>query len=200
MAAAGPCNPGLLLPVAAPVGAAACCCCRRPRRSGHAGLDRHCRGPDAGDAVTPEQRAELQRDPGQNAAVLEAQAAVVKAVAKLIGPTVVHIEADGATRETASSTATADNEEAGSGVIIQWKDKHYVLTNRHVVHAASTEGIKINLADGRPTPPRAGLGRRRHRRGRAGRRGAPIWWPPRWATATAWKSATSCWPWAVPSA
>ena len=44
--------------------------------------------------TSPEERAALQRVIEQNAPVLEAQAAVVKAVAKLVGPTVVHIEAD----------------------------------------------------------------------------------------------------------
>ena len=42
----------------------------------------------------PEQRAELQRELERHAQVLEAQSAVVKIVAKLVGPAVVHIEAD----------------------------------------------------------------------------------------------------------
>ena len=75
--------------------AAACCLrCRgvapRPRPCfAGASLDH-----GAGAVRQPRQRAELQRTLEQNAPVLEAQAAVVKTVAKLIGPAVVHIEAD----------------------------------------------------------------------------------------------------------
>ena len=108
---------------------------------------------EGSNAVTPQQRAELQRTLDKNAAVLEAQSAVLKAVARLVGPTVVHIEADGATPGSLEY-GHGHNEEAGSGVIIQWKDKYYVLTNRHVVHAASVEGINVNLADGRRLHPR----------------------------------------------
>jgi serine protease Do len=104
-------------------------------------------------AATDPQRAAWQRTLEQNAPVLEAQAAVVKAVAKLVGPTVVHIEADNATPGSLQY-GHGHNEEAGSGVIIQWKGKFYVLTNRHVVHAAVPAGIDVNLADGRRLHPR----------------------------------------------
>ena len=61
--------------------------------------------PDPVD-VAPSSGPQLQRTLEQNAPVLEAQATVVKTVAKLIGPTVVHIEAD-VPQQTACSTATA---------------------------------------------------------------------------------------------
>ena len=44
-----------------------------------------------GGVVAAQERAGLYRKLQKHAAVLEAQAAVVKTVAKLIGPTVVHI-------------------------------------------------------------------------------------------------------------
>ncbi len=103
--------------------------------------------------LTAQQRAQWQRTLDQNAPVLEAQAAVVKAVAKLVGPTVVQIEAAGGSPGSLQY-GHGRNEEAGSGVIIQWKGKPYVLTNRHVVHAAVLEGINVNLADGRQLHPR----------------------------------------------
>ena len=103
--------------------------------------------------LSTQQRAELQRTLDKNAAVLEAQAAVVKAVAKLIGPAVVHIEAEGVAPEGLQYSHGHHGEEAGSGAIIQWQGKHYVLTNRHVIAAAQPEGIKINLADGRRLHP-----------------------------------------------
>jgi serine protease Do len=102
--------------------------------------------------VSPEKRAQLQRILDEHAAALQSQAIVIKTVAKLIGPTVVHIEAD-APRRTLQQNHDRRVEEAGSGVIIQVKDKFYVLTNRHVIHAATAESIRINLADGRQLHP-----------------------------------------------
>ena len=147
----------------------------------------------------PEQRAELQRELERHAQVLEAQSTVVKIVAKLVGPAVVHIEADVPPDASPHYGRGRHVEEAGSGVIIELKGKYYVLTNRHVVRDAAPEAIKINLADGRRIHPDQGLGGRRDRRGRAGRLGARPGRRARWATATGWRSAISCWPWAAPS-
>jgi serine protease Do len=102
--------------------------------------------------TSPEARAQLQRILQQNAPVLEAQATVVKTVAKLIGPTVVHIEAD-VPQQTLQHNRDRHVEEAGSGVIIQRKNRYYVLTNRHVFRNAPAEGIRIYLADGRALHP-----------------------------------------------
>jgi serine protease Do len=103
--------------------------------------------------VAPEQREKLYRQLQSQAAVLEAQAAVVKTVAKLIGPTVVHIEADVSNRSALHVGRGRHIEEAGSGVVIQEDDKYYVLTNRHVVTGAPPSGIKITLADTRQVRP-----------------------------------------------
>ena len=102
--------------------------------------------------TSPEARAQLQRILEQNAPVLEAQATVVKTVAKLIGPTVVHIEAD-VPQQTLQHNRDRHVEEAGSGVIIQRKGRFYVLTNRHVFRNAPADGIRIYLADGRRLHP-----------------------------------------------
>jgi serine protease Do len=102
--------------------------------------------------ISPEKRAELQRLLERHAQVLESQAVVLKTVAKLVGPTVVFIEADVPPQNTVHGRAK-QVEEAGSGVIIQWKGKHYVLTNRHVLRGAAPEAIKVNLADSRRLHP-----------------------------------------------
>ena len=108
--------------------------------------------------VSPDTRAELYRQLQSQAEILEAQAAVVKTVAKLIGPTVVHIEAD-VTGRTAMQFGRAPRvEEAGSGVVIQEGDDYYVLTNRHVIcgagpHKPDVRKIKIHLADGQIIQP-----------------------------------------------
>ncbi len=107
----------------------------------------------------PEERAELYRVLEQNARVLEAQSAVVKAVARLLGPAVVHIEADSGPRPSLQlGTRRPQVEEAGSGVIVEYRGNHYVLTNRHVIRNSNTEGIKIFLHDGRMVHPTRVLG------------------------------------------
>ena len=108
-------------------------------------LERH-------QGTSPAERAELYRQLNSQAEVLEKQAAVVKTVAKLMGPTVVHIEAD----ITASSPRQGrgfHREEAGAGVIVEINNKHYILTNRHVITGADPEDIRIRLADGRQISP-----------------------------------------------
>ncbi len=102
--------------------------------------------------TSPKARAQLQRTLEQNLAVLEAQATVVKTVAKLIGPTVVHIEADVPMR-TLEHNLDRHVEESGSGVIIERKGRYYVLTNRHVFRDTPADGIRIHLADGRELHP-----------------------------------------------
>jgi serine protease Do len=102
--------------------------------------------------TSPEARAQLQRTLDQNVAVLEAQATVLKTVAKLLGPTVVHIEAD-VPQQTLEHFRDRHIEENGSGVIIERKGRYYVLTNRHVFRNAPPDGIRIYLADGRKLRP-----------------------------------------------
>jgi serine protease Do len=108
------------------------------------------------------ERAELQRQLNHQVSVLEAQSTVVKLVAKLMGPAVVHIEADiTSVDRTVSNPAEANPtynhtrhvEEAGSGVIIEQNHRYYVLTNRHVVRGAAPAAIRISLADGRLLHP-----------------------------------------------
>jgi serine protease Do len=107
-----------------------------------------------GQAVTSQQREELRLTLAKHSQVLEAQATVVKTVAKLVGPTVVHIEADVRPQAVGLyGNRRRQVEEAGSGTIIRLKDKYYVLTNGHVVRESSPETIKINLADGRQIFP-----------------------------------------------
>ena len=77
----------------------------------------------------------------------------MKTVAKLVGPAVVHIEADIPPEANYTRNRGRRVEEAGSGVIIKLNDKYYVLTNRHVVRNAAPEAVRINLADGRQIHP-----------------------------------------------
>ncbi len=104
--------------------------------------------------ASPEVRAELRRQLDRHAQVLEAQLSALKIVAKLVGPSVVHIEADMPVSDAESQYGHGKRvEESGSGVIIEWKDSYYVLTNRHVVRDAAPAAVRIRLADGRLVHP-----------------------------------------------
>jgi len=103
--------------------------------------------------VNADKRQLLLEELQAHAAVLEAQSGVVKSIVKLLGPTVVHIEADVTDQSVPMHGRRRFREEAGSGVIVRIGDGFYVLTNRHVVNGATPDKIEITLADGRPTRP-----------------------------------------------
>jgi serine protease Do len=105
------------------------------------------------DALTAEQRTELYLGLERDVAELERHGRVLKTVVKLVSPTVVHIEARKGDNSTRTYGKRQSVEEAGSGVIVQMGDRHYVLTNRHVVKDAQLADISINLADGRTLNP-----------------------------------------------
>jgi serine protease Do len=105
--------------------------------------------------MAPEQRSELYRQLRSQAEVLEKQAAVLKTVVKLVGPAVVHVEADVSNRHSLQIQVGPARhvEESGSGVVIELGGKPYVLTSRHVIAGAIPSGIKVNLADSRRVYP-----------------------------------------------
>ncbi len=105
------------------------------------------------EAITPQKQEELYHQLQKQAEYWERQAAIVKTVVKLLRPTVVHIEAEPGVRPQMQQTPNPRPEEAGSGVIVAIRGKHYVLTNRHVIKGSGIGGIKINLADGRRIYP-----------------------------------------------
>jgi len=80
---------------------------------------------------------------------LDREFSLIKRVVKLVTPAVVHIEAS----LLPKFRGRLDVEEAGSGVIIDFDGKHYVLTNRHVIRHSSKELIGIHLTDGRVLHP-----------------------------------------------
>jgi serine protease Do len=111
-----------------------------------AALDRY--GP-----TQPQERAELYRQLRSQAEFLEKQSAVVKTAAKLVGPTMVHVEADVIRRPAVQIGPSRQVEENGSGVVIELSGHYYVLTSRHVISDAQPASIKVNLADGRRIYP-----------------------------------------------
>jgi serine protease Do len=85
----------------------------------------------------------------RDAASLDREFAHVKRVVKLVTPAVVHVESKPLPRYQ----GLLNIEEAGSGVIVQFSGKPYVLTNRHVIRHSSPERIEIHLSDGRVFHP-----------------------------------------------
>jgi len=103
--------------------------------------------------TVPQKRDELYRQLQGQAEFLEKKSAVIKTVVKLMGPTVVHVEADVIRRPALQVGPSRQVEENGSGVLVELGGKHYVLTSRHVVSGAEASAIKVNLFDGRRTHP-----------------------------------------------
>jgi serine protease Do len=99
-------------------------------------------------------RAKIYEALAREVTALERQSNVLKAVAKLVRPTVVHIEAEKTDAKGLQYRGkTTHVEEAGSGYIVKLGGRNYVLTNLHVIRAADEQHIKIRLADGRTINP-----------------------------------------------
>lgn len=113
----------------------------------------------------PRQRDDQYAQIAQEVDLIERQHSLLRRVVRLVGPTVVHIEAikeepfaDRGTNSGKSDlrSVKAENrkiEEAGSGVIVQIGNNNYVITNRHVVHAASLQNIKVETVAGAMLKP-----------------------------------------------
>ena len=99
--------------------------------------------------LTKEDRDRMYREVAQDVAALERQGNVLKKVILLAQPTVVHIDA----KKTNDGFGRKTVEEAGSGVIVEYGGKNYVLTNRHVIKHATLDNIHIRLASGQEIFP-----------------------------------------------
>ena len=132
----------------------------------------------------PAERAELQRQLSRQAAGLEPQSAVVKLVAKLIGPAVVHIEADIPPEANPSSSRSRHVEEAGSGVIIE--RKHQLLRADQPARDSRRRAGGHPDQPGRrpPASPHRSVGRSQDRRGGVADLRPRPGGGARWATAT----------------
>ena len=85
----------------------------------------------------------------QEVAPLEKQFNALKRVVKFVKPAVVHIDAE----KRDESARRGKVEEAGSGVIITYRSRFFVITNRHVVLDSELNEIHVKLDDGRVLHP-----------------------------------------------
>jgi serine protease Do len=99
--------------------------------------------------MTKAERDRLYHELVQDVAALERQSNVLKKVVQLARCTVVHIEA----RKNQDGFSRNPIEEAGSGVVVEYNDANYVLTNRHVIKQATLDNIHIRLASGHIVVP-----------------------------------------------
>lgn len=108
---------------------------------------------DGEEPLSLEQRGALYQSLNEQVDALQPQFNVLKTVVKLVSPTVVHIKAEKPDRISTQRAQHELVEEAGSGVIIEYKGRTFVLTNRHVIKGAQLKDIYIGLSDGRDLRP-----------------------------------------------
>ena len=115
----------------------------------------------AGDfANSAKQRDDQYAQIAQEVELIERQHSLLRRVVRLVAPTVVHIEAikdeavadrnnNGSKQESRNPKSdTRKVEEAGSGVIVQIGNHNYVITNRHVIHSATLQNLKVETNEG----------------------------------------------------
>ncbi|MCL4124277.1 UNVERIFIED_CONTAM: hypothetical protein GTU68_024473 [Idotea baltica] len=97
-------------------------------------------------------REQLYRDLEGEANALLKQHSLLKKIVRAAGPGIAHIEAKKRPLNKSSSSSSKRRpvviEEAGSGVVIQYRGRFYVITNYHVVESATAADIQIEI-DGR---------------------------------------------------
>ncbi len=94
-------------------------------------------------------RQQLFADLSSDVDALSRELGIYKRVAKLVAPSVVHIEAT----PLPQYRFRRDIEEAGSAVLVRYRGADYVLTNRHVIKHSQEDLIRLELADGRQLHP-----------------------------------------------
>lgn len=96
-------------------------------------------------ATQAQEYEQLARD----VAALEQQLGIYKRVAKLVTPSVVHVEAT-----PVQNGRKRDVQEAGSGVVVDLDGQLFILTNRHVIKHSEPGYVRVHLADGSVYQPR----------------------------------------------
>ncbi|MEO1496699.1 MAG: trypsin-like peptidase domain-containing protein [Planctomycetota bacterium] len=80
---------------------------------------------------------------------LDSQLGIIKRVARLVTPSVVHIEA-----APAREQPFRQEEEAGSGIVVRFGGESYVLTNHHVIRNSKASRVRVQFSSGQRINPR----------------------------------------------
>ncbi len=96
------------------------------------------------------QRDQMFSELAEEVAQFDRLGNLVRHVARLVKPSVIHIEAHKVSGKVASSESY---DEAGSGVVLEIGGESWVMTNRHVIHGATLDQIMMRTSDGRRWSP-----------------------------------------------
>ncbi len=99
-------------------------------------------------AQPPDRESEFT-DLARDVESLSRELSIYKRVAKLVSPSVIHVEAT----PLPQYRFRRDVEEAGSAVLVRYRGRDYVLTNRHVIKHSRENLIRLELSDGRQLEP-----------------------------------------------
>ncbi len=88
----------------------------------------------------------------REAEALQRQFGLIGRIVRFASPSIVHIEAS---KKSGSGKGFASSriDEAGAGIVINLQNGQYILTNRHVIHPAELDSIRIELNDGTSLKP-----------------------------------------------
>ena len=109
---------------------------------------------NVGSAQQPIQIVEDSRDTAYKSLAQEAESMIrqhslLKKIVKAAGPGIAHIEAKKRPKPTNQTSASKRRpvviEEAGSGVVIQYRGRFYVITNFHVIEDAAAADIQVEI-------------------------------------------------------
>lgn len=112
-------------------------------------------------AMTPTKLREAMYEKlAEEEVALTRQFSLLKKLVKTVGPSVAHIEAKKRQKSSATSRSSSGKnrrsvvvEEAGSGVVIQYRGAMYVITNYHVIESSDVRDINVEI-DGKIHVPR----------------------------------------------
>ena len=99
--------------------------------------------------AAPENREQLFAELSRDVDSMQRELSIYKRVVQLVSPSVVHVDA----RPLPRYSFRRDVEEAGSAVLVRYRGKDYVLTNRHVIKHSQEDLIRLELHDGRELHP-----------------------------------------------
>ena len=104
-------------------------------------------------ALTPTKlREAMYKKLAEEEVALTRQFSLLKKLVKTVGPSVAHVEAKKRQKSSATSRSSSNSrrsvvvEEAGSGVVIQYRGAMYIITNYHVIESSEIRDISVEVA------------------------------------------------------